>query len=101
MQLEEIELQRQINIGELNKRDEATRLEVEGYRTGTCLRLEVHDVPFEMVEYFNSYHPVLVGGIGLGEENVGYMQVRNCTTAKLLFIRLLMYFTISVVIHLM
>ncbi|XP_057499171.1 LOW QUALITY PROTEIN: uncharacterized protein LOC130783501 [Actinidia eriantha] len=73
---EEIELRKQINIAELNKLDEATRLEVEGYRTGTYLRLEIHDVPFEMVEYFDPYHPVLVGGIGLGEENVGYMQVR-------------------------
>ena len=93
---EEIELRKQINIAELNKLDEATRLEVEGYRTGAYLRLEVHDVPFEMVEYFDPYHPVLVGGIGLGEENVGYMQVRNYTIANILFICLLMYFTVSV-----
>ncbi|KAK9150616.1 hypothetical protein Syun_008925 [Stephania yunnanensis] len=43
-------------------------------RTGTYVRLEVHDVPFEMVEYFDPCHPILVGGIGLGEDNVGYMQ---------------------------
>ncbi|KAL7177029.1 hypothetical protein ACSBR2_030375 [Camellia fascicularis] len=73
---EEIELRKQMNIAELNALDEATRLEIEGYRTGTYLRLEVHDVPFEMVEYFDPYHPVLVGGIGLGEQNVGYMQAR-------------------------
>ncbi|KAK8662193.1 hypothetical protein V6N13_091780 [Hibiscus sabdariffa] len=40
------------------------------------IRLEVHDVPFEMIEYFDPCHPILVGGIGLGEENVGYMQTR-------------------------
>ena len=79
---EEIELRKQINIAELNELDEASRLEVEGYRTGTYLRLEVHDVPFEMVEYFDPYHPFLVGGVGLGEENVGYMQVRKSTAAK-------------------
>nr|KYP66001.1 hypothetical protein KK1_012279 [Cajanus cajan] len=73
---EEIELQKQINIAELNDLDEATRLEIEGFRTGTYLRLEVHDVPCEMVEYFDPYHPVLVGGVGIGEENVGYMQTR-------------------------
>jgi len=28
-----------------------------------------------MVEYFDPYHPILVGGVGIGEENVGYMQV--------------------------
>ncbi|KAM1873072.1 hypothetical protein ACFX13_006958 [Malus domestica] len=73
---DEIELRKQKNIAELNELDEATRLEVEGFRTGTYLRLEVHDVPYEMVEYFDPCHPILVGGIGLGEENVGYMQVR-------------------------
>lgn len=73
---EEIELQKQMNIAELNDLDEATRLEIEGFRTGTYLRLEVHDVPCEMVEYFDPHHPILVGGIGIGEENVGYMQAR-------------------------
>lgn len=65
-----------MNIAELNDLDEDTRLEVEGFRTGTYLRLEVHDVPCEMVEHFDPYHPILVGGVGLGEENVGYMQAR-------------------------
>ncbi|KAF9590798.1 hypothetical protein IFM89_038390 [Coptis chinensis] len=73
---EENELRRQMNIAELNDLDEATRLEIEGFRTGTYLRLEVHDVPYEMVEFFDPFHPILVGGIGLGEENVGYMQAR-------------------------
>ena len=67
-----------MNIAELNDLDEATRLEIEGFCTGMYLRLEVRDVPFEMVEYFDPCHPILVGGIGLGEENVGYMQVRKC-----------------------
>lgn len=79
MQLkQEIEIRKQMNISELNDLDEPTRIEIEGFRTGTYLRLEVHDVPFEMVEYFDPCHPILVGGIGLGEENVGYMQV-ECT----------------------
>ncbi|XP_027353799.1 ribosome biogenesis protein BMS1 homolog isoform X2 [Abrus precatorius] len=73
---EEIELQKQMNIAELNDLDEATRLEIAGFRTGTYLRLEVHDIPCEMVEYFDPYHPILVGGVGIGEENVGYMQAR-------------------------
>ncbi|KAM0001369.1 putative ribosome biogenesis protein Bms1/Tsr1 [Helianthus debilis subsp. tardiflorus] len=72
---EEAELQRQRNLAELNDLDEATRLEIEGYRTGTYLRLEIHNVPYEMVDHFDPFHPILVGGIGLTEENVGYMQV--------------------------
>ncbi|XP_020113105.1 ribosome biogenesis protein bms1-like isoform X1 [Ananas comosus] len=71
---EEIELRKQMNIAELNDLDEATRIEVEGFQTGTYLRLEVHNVPFELVEHFDPCHPILVGGIGLGEEALGYMQ---------------------------
>ncbi|OAY66829.1 Ribosome biogenesis protein BMS [Ananas comosus] len=71
---EEIELRKQMNIAELNDLDEATRIEVEGFQTGTYLRLEVHNVPFELVEHFDPRHPILVGGIGLGEEAFGYMQ---------------------------
>ncbi|KAK6140790.1 hypothetical protein DH2020_025471 [Rehmannia glutinosa] len=73
---EEIELRRQVNIAELNELDEVTRIEIEGYRTGTYLRIEVRDVPFQMVENFDPCHPILLGGLALGEENVGYMQVR-------------------------
>ncbi|KAI3706602.1 hypothetical protein L6452_24462 [Arctium lappa] len=39
-------------------------------------RLEIHDVPYEMIEHFDPCHPILVGGIGFTEENVGYMQAR-------------------------
>ena len=67
-----------MNISELNDLDEATRIEVEGFKVGTYLRLEIHDVPYEIVEYFDPCHPILLGGIGLGEENVGYMQVSIC-----------------------
>ncbi|KZV24907.1 hypothetical protein F511_21605 [Dorcoceras hygrometricum] len=73
---EEIERRKQINIAELNELDDITRIEIEGYRTGSYLRLEVHGVPCEMVENFDPCHPVLVGGLALGEENVGYMQAR-------------------------
>ncbi|KNA09833.1 hypothetical protein SOVF_149750 isoform B [Spinacia oleracea] len=73
---DEIELQKQRNLAELNDLDEATRIEIEGFRTGTYVRLEIQAVPFEMVEYFDPSHPILVGGISLAEENVGYMQVR-------------------------
>lgn len=86
---EEIELRKQMNIAELNDLDEGTRLEMEGFRTGTYLRLEVHDIPYEMVQYFDPCHPILVGGIGLGEENTGYMQVS--VHQKYLYIGFLFY----------
>ncbi|XP_066393288.1 uncharacterized protein [Miscanthus floridulus] len=71
---EEMELRKQMNMSELNDLDEETRVDIEGFRTGTYVRLEVHGVPFELVEHFNPCHPILVGGIGLGEENTGFMQ---------------------------
>lgn len=74
---EEIELRKRMNMAELDELDEVTRVEIEGFRTGTYLRLEIHDVPFEMVEYFDPCHPLLVRGIGFDEENVGYMQVKD------------------------
>ena len=72
---EEIQIWKQRNLAKLNDVDEVTRLEMEGFHTGSYLRLEVHCMPFEMVKYFNPRNPVLVGGIGGGEESVGYMQV--------------------------
>lgn len=85
---EEAELQRQRNIAELEDLDEATRLEIEGHRTGTYLRLEIHNVPYEMIDHFDPCHPLLIGGIGLTEENVGYMQVSRIKYKNKTFINL-------------
>ncbi|KAI3972014.1 hypothetical protein MKW92_015777 [Papaver armeniacum] len=52
-----------------------TEKENESFRMGTYLRLEVHGVPFRMVQY-DPCHPILVGGISLEEDDVGYMQAR-------------------------
>ncbi|KAL0732407.1 hypothetical protein Bca4012_008616 [Brassica carinata] len=73
---EELEIRKQMNLLELNNLDEDTRIEIEGFRTGTYLRLEIHNVPYEMVDFFDPCHPVLIGGIGYGEDNNGYMQAR-------------------------
>ncbi|KAI3836188.1 hypothetical protein MKX03_028167, partial [Papaver bracteatum] len=63
-------------IDQLNDPDEVTRLEIEGFRAGTYLRLEVRDVPFALTKNIDPYRPILVGGISLEEENVGCMQAR-------------------------
>ncbi|KAI3871882.1 hypothetical protein MKX03_012918 [Papaver bracteatum] len=52
-------------------------IENQSFRPGTYVRLEVHDVPFQVVDNFDPCHPILVvGGISLEEENAGYIQVR-------------------------
>ncbi|KAH7296503.1 hypothetical protein KP509_26G025800 [Ceratopteris richardii] len=73
---EEIELRRQRNMAELADVDEEVRLEMEGFKVGSYLRLEFHGIPCEMVQYFDPRHPLVVGGIGPLEEGVGYIQVR-------------------------
>jgi ribosome biogenesis protein BMS1 len=72
---DDIALRKQKNLAELAEVDDVTRIEMEGYRGGTYLRLELHGMPCEMVQYFDPAHPILVGGISRGEEGVGYMQV--------------------------
>ncbi|KAI3864977.1 hypothetical protein MKX03_026283 [Papaver bracteatum] len=44
--------------------------------TGTYLRLDVLDVPPEIVGKFDPHHPILVGDILPEEEDSGYMQVK-------------------------
>ncbi|KAL2645256.1 hypothetical protein R1flu_012843 [Riccia fluitans] len=73
---DEIELRKQKNLAELGEIDDETRINMEGFRGGTYLRLELHGMPCEMVQYFDPSHPILVGGVGRGEEGVGYMQAR-------------------------
>ncbi|EOA39223.1 hypothetical protein CARUB_v10012207mg [Capsella rubella] len=73
---EELEIRKQMNQLEMNDLDSDTRIELEGFRAGTYMRLEIHNVPYEMVEFFDPCHPILVGGIGFGEDNIGYMQAR-------------------------
>ncbi|KAI3895010.1 hypothetical protein MKW92_036797, partial [Papaver armeniacum] len=65
-----------MNIEEVSNHDELTCMEVECFRSGTYVRFEIHDVPFEMVKNHDPCQPILVGGVSLEEANVGYMQVR-------------------------
>lgn len=59
LQMEEVDIQ-------VNNLNGVTCLDIEGLGQG---------IPFEMVEKFDPYHPILNGGISFEEEKVGYMQV--------------------------
>ncbi|KAI3903001.1 hypothetical protein MKW92_042185 [Papaver armeniacum] len=64
-------------LDQIDTPDESVQFSnVDEIGKGTYVMLEVCDVPFEMVETFDPCHPILVGGISLEEENVGYMQAR-------------------------
>ncbi|MCL7021622.1 hypothetical protein MKW94_009930 [Papaver nudicaule] len=55
---------------------EAEQSHFKDCKTGDYVRLDVHDVPSEMVENFDPCYPILVGGILAEEGNSGYMQVK-------------------------
>ncbi|KAN0066315.1 Glycoside hydrolase 2 (Mannanase, beta-galactosidase) [Thecaphora frezii] len=68
--------QAELNRAEFADEDEDTRHLVEGYRPGSYVRLELHKVPCELVDYFDPNFPLLVGGLLASEEMFGFVQVR-------------------------
>lgn len=72
----EMARQRQLNEAEFEGLDNEARAQIEGYRSGSYVRLEIHNVPYEMVEHFDPRFPIIVGGLLAAEERFGYVTVR-------------------------
>ena len=72
----EMARQRQMNEAEFEGLDNEARAQIEGYRSGSYVRLEIHNVPCEMVEHFDPRFPIIVGGLLAAEERFGYVTVR-------------------------
>lgn len=68
--------QTQLNRAELEGVDTEARTQIEGYRPGTYVRMELDNVPCEMVEHFDPAYPIIVGGLLASEERFGYIQAR-------------------------
>ncbi|WWC86323.1 uncharacterized protein L201_001196 [Kwoniella dendrophila CBS 6074] len=75
-QKSEMAKQKQLNEDEFEGLDIDTRAQIEGYRSGMYVRLEINDVPCELVEHFNPKIPIIVGGLLAAEERFGYITVR-------------------------
>uniref|UniRef100_A0A0W0F3E0 Bms1-type G domain-containing protein n=1 Tax=Moniliophthora roreri TaxID=221103 RepID=A0A0W0F3E0_MONRR len=73
---EEMARQLQLNRAEFEGMEEESRSLVEGFRPGAYVRIELVDVPCELVEYFDPTYPIVVGGLLPAEERFGYVQVR-------------------------
>ena len=56
--------------------DPAQRIAMEGHRPGTYVRMRFSGIQYELAEYFDPRHPILIGGIGKSEEAQGFMQLR-------------------------
>ncbi|KAG8955852.1 Glycoside hydrolase 2 (Mannanase, beta-galactosidase) [Tulasnella sp. 424] len=65
-----------LNEAEFQGMDPESRALVEGYRPGTYVRIELDNIPFEMVEHFDPTYPIVVGGLLQSEERFGFVQVR-------------------------
>jgi len=76
-QKEEISRQLALNRAEFEGiADPEARALVEGYRPGQYVRVELTNVPCEMIEHFDPAYPIIVGGLLPAEQHFGYVQVR-------------------------
>ncbi|CAE6363390.1 unnamed protein product [Rhizoctonia solani] len=73
---DEMARQLALNRAEFEGVDEETRAMVEGHRAGAYVRIELENVPCELVEHFNPAFPIVVGGLLSAEERFGFIQVR-------------------------
>ncbi|CAE6446122.1 unnamed protein product [Rhizoctonia solani] len=73
---DEMARQLALNRAEFEGIDEETRVMVEGHRAGAYVRIELENVPCELVEHFDPGFPIIVGGLLPAEERFGFIQVR-------------------------
>uniref|UniRef100_A0A8C5GCE2 Ribosome biogenesis protein BMS1 homolog n=1 Tax=Gouania willdenowi TaxID=441366 RepID=A0A8C5GCE2_GOUWI len=73
---EELQKQAELNRAEFEDVDDETRVQYEGFRPGMYVRLEISSLPCEFVTSFDPHYPIILGGLGSSEGNVGYLQMR-------------------------
>ncbi|XP_007538802.2 ribosome biogenesis protein BMS1 homolog [Erinaceus europaeus] len=72
----EMHQQAQLNRAEFEDQDDEARVQYEGFRPGMYVRIELENVPCEFVLNFDPHYPLILGGLGNSEGNVGYVQMR-------------------------
>ncbi|KAG5651271.1 hypothetical protein H0H81_009237 [Sphagnurus paluster] len=73
---DEMARQLALNRAEFEGIDAEARALVEGYRPGQYVRIELADVPCELIANFDPTYPIVVGGLLPAEERFGFVQVR-------------------------
>lgn len=71
--------QSELNKTEFENLDENLRVQIEGHRAGLYVRLGFRNVPCEFVDNFDATYPILIGGLNMSEENIGFV---NCKVKK-------------------
>ncbi|KAL1497516.1 hypothetical protein ABEB36_008462 [Hypothenemus hampei] len=70
------EKQAQINKTVFENMPDEVRVEVEGFRPGMYVRIEIEKVPSEFITNFDPTYPLVIGSLNMGEENIGYVNVK-------------------------
>uniref|UniRef100_A0A673LQ00 BMS1 ribosome biogenesis factor n=1 Tax=Sinocyclocheilus rhinocerous TaxID=307959 RepID=A0A673LQ00_9TELE len=73
---EEMQKQAELNRQEFEDVDDEIRVQYEGFRPGMYVRVEIPALPCEFVTNFDPHYPIILGGLGPSEGNVGYLQMR-------------------------
>ncbi|RZF35566.1 hypothetical protein LSTR_LSTR005094 [Laodelphax striatellus] len=68
--------QAELNRKQFEDMDDALRVQLEGFRAGQRLIIELDKVPCELVTNFDASYPLIVGSLQPGEENVGFVKAR-------------------------
>jgi ribosome biogenesis protein BMS1 len=71
-----LEKQQSINRAEFDQLDEASRVRVEGYKSGSYARIILEGVPHEFCAAFDPRYPLILGGLAATEDRFGFVQVR-------------------------
>ncbi|XP_054220419.1 ribosome biogenesis protein BMS1 homolog isoform X4 [Homo sapiens] len=72
----EMQKEAQLNHVEFEDQDDEARVQYEGFRPGMYVRVEIENVPCEFVQNFDPHYPIILGGLGNSEGNVGHVQMR-------------------------
>ncbi|XP_066262376.1 ribosome biogenesis protein BMS1 homolog [Euwallacea similis] len=70
------EKQAQLNKTVFDNMPDDVRVQVEGFRPGMYVRLELKNVPSEFISNFDPTYPLIIGSLNMGEENIGYVNVK-------------------------
>ncbi|CAH1101523.1 unnamed protein product [Psylliodes chrysocephalus] len=70
------EKQAQLNKTVFDDVPDEIRVQIEGYRPGMYIRVEFQNVPSEFIQNFDPTYPLVIGALNMGEENVGYLNVK-------------------------
>ncbi|CUM62746.1 uncharacterized protein PRCAT00000303001 [Priceomyces carsonii] len=68
--------QLEVNKAEFASMDEASRIQIEGYRAGSYVKLVFNDIPYEFIKNFLPEYPIVLGGLLPTESRFGIMNVR-------------------------